>query len=88
MTDEEIRATVLRVLGEVAPDADLANLAPDEDLRRRLDLDSMDHLNFVVGLHEATGVEIPERDYARLVTLQGAVAYLAARLKPDPSRRI
>lgn len=80
MTDQELRGVVLGVLGEIAPDADLANLAPDEDLRERLDIDSMDHLNFVIGLHQATGVEIPERDYARLVTLQDTLAYLAARL--------
>ena len=80
MTSDELRATVLRVLGEVAPDADLTSLGPEEDLRQRIDLDSMDHLNFVIGLHQATGVEIPERDYAKLVTLRGAVSYLAARL--------
>ncbi|MBI5503829.1 MAG: acyl carrier protein [Deltaproteobacteria bacterium] len=79
MTDQELRAVVLSVLGEVAPDADLASLALDDDLRQRLDIDSMDHLNFVIGLHEATGVEIPERDYARLVTLRDTIAYLSSR---------
>jgi len=80
MTDQELRDLVLSVLAGIAPDADLASLAPGEDLRERLDIDSMDHLNFVIGLHQATGVEIPERDYARLVTLRDTLAYLAARL--------
>lgn len=80
MTDQELHAVVLGVLGEVAPDADLASLAPDDDLRERLDIDSMDHLNFVIGLHQATGVEIPERDYARLVTLRDTIAYLSSRV--------
>ncbi len=80
MTDQELRAVVLGALGEVAPDADLASLAPDDDLRERLDIDSMDHLNFVIALHQATGVEIPERDYARLVTLRDTVAYLSSLL--------
>ena len=36
----------------------------------------MDFLNVVVGLHEATAVEIPEADYPRLFTLTGMAAYL------------
>ena len=78
MTRDEIRATVLRALGEIAPEADLATLAPDIGLRDQLDLDSMDVLNFVVGLHAALGVEIPESDYPKLATLDGCVDYLAA----------
>ena len=79
MTKEEIRATVLRVLGDVAPEADPVSLKPDVDLREQLDLDSMDILNFVVGLHAALGVEIPEADYPKFATLDGGVEYLAAR---------
>ena len=76
MTRDEIRATVLRVLGEVAPEADLASLKPDIGLREQVDLDSMDLLNFVIGLHSALNVEIPETDYPKLATLDGCVEYL------------
>ncbi len=79
MTRDEVRATVLRVLGDIAPEADLAALKPDVDLREQLDLDSMDVLNFVVGLHAALGVEIPEADYPKFATLDGGVEYLTAR---------
>jgi len=41
----------------------------------------MDFLNFVVGLHEATGIEIPEADYPRLATLSGAVTYLQSHME-------
>jgi acyl carrier protein len=80
MTKDEIRATALRVLGDIAPEADLVSLKRDVDLREQLDLDSMDILNFVVGLHAALGVEIPEADYPRFATLEGGVEYLTARL--------
>jgi len=80
MTRDELRATVLRVLGGIAPEADPEALKPDVDLREQLDLDSMDILNFVVGLHAALGVEIPEADYGRFVTLDRGVEYLASRL--------
>jgi len=78
MSRDEIRTVVLRALGEIAPEADLASVAPDIGLRDQLDLDSMDILNFVVGLHAALGVEIPESDYPKLATLDGCVDYLAA----------
>ncbi len=78
MTRDELRATVLRVLGNIAPEADLAALHPDIGFRDQLDLDSMDVLNFVVGLHTALGVDIPETDYPQLATLDACVDYLDA----------
>jgi acyl carrier protein len=79
VTTGTVRATVLRVLGDIAPEADLAGVRGDVPLREQLDLDSMDLLNLVVGLHAALGIDIPEADYARLATLDGCVAYLEAR---------
>ena len=39
----------------------------------------MDWLNFLVGLNERFGVEIPESDYARLVSLGDVLDYLQAK---------
>ena len=82
MNETEIRARVIEVLGTIAPELDPAELAPDTDIREQLDVDSMDFLNFVIGLHKAFGVEVPEADYRKLQTLDGCVAYLAAKIKP------
>lgn len=79
MTRDEIRAVMLRALGDIAPEADLAALRADAPFREQLDLDSMDLLSFVVALHDALGVEIPEADYPRLATPAGCVEYLAER---------
>ena len=76
MTDDEIRKPVFDTLGGIAPEADFDLLDEDEELREALDIDSMDFLNFITGLHQATGVDIPENDYARLSTLTDIVAYL------------
>ena len=81
MTRDEVRVTVLRVLGDIAPEADLASLEPDVGFREQLDLDSMDVLNFVVGLHAALGVEIREADYPKLATLDGCLDYLMAEVR-------
>jgi acyl carrier protein len=79
MTEEEIRNTVLQALAKIAPEADLTGLGPHENLREVLDVDSFDFLQFIVGLHESTGVEIPESDYPHFANLAGTIQYLAAK---------
>ena len=78
MTPAEMRATVLEVLADVAPEVDPANIVPDIDFTEQLDLDSMDYLTWMLGINKETGIEIPERDYPKLMTLDGAVSYLLA----------
>ena len=74
-----IRETVLRVLRTVAPEVDTASIDPKADWREQLDLDSVDLLNFLVRVHEALGIDIPEEDYPKLSSLERCVEYLAAR---------
>ena len=82
MTKEEIRSTVLRILGEIAPEADLNQLKPDVSFRDQLDIDSMDFLNFVIALDEELHVSIPESEYAKLSSVNSSVALLSS-LKGD-----
>jgi len=78
MNEQQLHDVVIRALSEVAPDIDPAGIDPGTDLAEQLDIDSMDFLNIVVAVHEQTGIEIPERDYPKLSTLEDAVAYLLA----------
>jgi acyl carrier protein len=80
VTREEIRARVVRCLGEVAPEADVALVRSDTPLRDQLDIDSMDFLNFVIGLDRSLGVAVPESEYDRIATLDACVDYLAQKL--------
>lgn len=80
MRAEEIRAAVLASLETIAPNLDTGDIRTDRPLRVQLDLDSMDWLNVIAGLHERLGVDIPEADYGRLTSLDEIVAYLGARL--------
>ena len=82
MSPEQLRSVVLQALSDVAPEIEPGSLDPTAELRSQLDLDSMDFLNFVLGLHKALGIDIPEADYRKLATLDGCVAYLAAKAKP------
>jgi acyl carrier protein len=80
VNDGEVREAIAQVLHEVAPEIRLDGVAGDADLREELGLDSMDILNFAIGLQERTGIDVPERDYPQIVTLDGCARYLLARL--------
>ena len=80
MTRDQIRAAVIAELSNIAPDIDAGSVDPNSDLRESLDIDSMDFLNFIMALHKRLGVDVPEKDYPRLVTLSGAVLYLEQHL--------
>lgn len=80
MTDDEIRTLILHELGNIAPEVDLEHIDPTVELREQLDLDSMDILNWVVAIHETTGIDIPEADYPHMTTLNSSVTYLHPRL--------
>jgi acyl carrier protein len=78
MNEIELKNVIHTLLSQVAPGADVENLDPDENVREALDIDSFDHLNFLVGLHEKLGVDIPEKDYGRLNTVNEIILYLTA----------
>jgi acyl carrier protein len=81
VTEGELRDAVLTSLGEIAPEADPATLNPATPIIDQLEIDSMDFLDFAVALSERTEVEVPERDYPDLASVDGCVAYLAARVQ-------
>lgn len=80
MTNDEIRATLLACLSDVAPETSDEEVEDDMDLRDELDLDSMDILRWVQGIHKALNVEIPEEDYGKIATLGDAIGYVASRV--------
>ena len=79
MTESEIKQVVREALSNVAPEVDLENVDPTRDLRDQIDVDSVDFLNFVIGLHKALGIEIPDADLPKLATLNSCVNYLVAK---------
>ena len=79
MTEAEIKQVVREALSNVAPEVDFNAIDPGKDLRDQIDIDSVDFLNFVIGLHKALNIEIPDADVAKLTTLNGCVNYLLAK---------
>lgn len=79
MTNADTRKIVVSELAKIAPEANFDALGSGENLRESLDIDSFDFLNFVIAVHKATGVDIPESDYGKLTTLDGIVRYVEER---------
>ena len=73
---KDIRDEVLSVLTAIAPEVEAGDIEDDVLLRDQVDLDSMDWLNVLVGIHKRLHVDIPERDYASLRTLADVVGYV------------
>jgi acyl carrier protein len=76
MTKEECHKLVLDIIADIAPDEDLANVKLDVRLRDQLQLDSMDFLDIVMELRKRYGIEVPEKDYIQLASLDSCAAYL------------
>lgn len=77
---DEISNAFLHSLHQIAPDIDLQNINPESILREEFEIDSMDFLRLVVLLHEQLNVDIPEKDYSKLATLQSSITYLNEKI--------
>jgi acyl carrier protein len=66
-------AVVPRRVVTITLSAEPTRMSRDADIRDELDLDSMDFTNFVISLHEQLGLDIPEVDYRKYYTVEGAV---------------
>ncbi|MBQ0881527.1 MULTISPECIES: acyl carrier protein [Streptomyces] len=70
---------VRQALSSVIPDADVADLAPQDEFREALEMDSLDFLNFVEVLSERAGVRTDDEDASRLSTLSTCADFLINR---------
>ena len=80
MTETEIREIIITGLSQIAPESDFEELSPTENIREELDIDSFDFLNFLIGLDDKLGVEIPESDYEKLISMNDLMGYLQERI--------
>lgn len=76
---DAIRRAVLAAIEAIAPETDVQRLQPDQPLRRQIELDSMDWINVIAGLHERLAVDFPESDLGRMATINSIVDYVASR---------
>ncbi|MBK8509710.1 MAG: acyl carrier protein [Candidatus Competibacter sp.] len=78
-SQKPIRETILRVLGDVVPNADTQAINPDITFHDQLELDSIDFLRLMMSLEKELNVTIFDFDYPKLSTLTGCERYLSER---------
>ncbi len=88
MDIEEIRKAVRATVESIAPESDVQRMQSDRPLREQLELDSLDWVNLMAGLHDRLQVDIPESDQTQLTTLDSIVAYIASRLAQPPGEAV
>jgi acyl carrier protein len=77
--NQSIKDLVCKLILDIAPEADMQNLDPNEELREELDLDSMDFMNLLDSIAKETAVNVPEGDYSKVNSLQLLTDYIASR---------
>ena len=80
MQEEQIQDLILRILGQIAPEAELGQVIPGQRFRDQFGFDSVDFLNFALALQEELKLHIPEEDFPSLATLDGCIRYLLGRI--------
>jgi hypothetical protein len=81
MTPEQARTLLEQSLRVVVPDADLAGLGGDTDIRERFELDSLDFVEIVERLSQGAGFRIEEDEDLRTID---AIVGLLSRGTPHP----
>jgi acyl carrier protein len=86
MTEAELKRIIFDGLRKIAPESEPEVLTPEANVRKTLDIDSYDFLNFLIGLSEKLGVEVPEEDYGKIRSLKELLTYLSERVGQGVSR--
>lgn len=79
MERDQIMQVVRDAFAGIAPEIDVDRLDPFAELQTEADIDSMDFLNVVTVIDRELGIEVPERDYPLIGTLDALLRYLAER---------
>ncbi len=80
MAPQDIRAAIIEILEDIAPDEDLTSLEDATAFRDQLELDSMDFLDIVMELRKRYRVQVPEEDYNHLNSMASTVEYLTPKM--------
>jgi acyl carrier protein len=76
MKPNEARRVLQDAIRQIIPDADFKAMAGNADLREALELDSLDFLNLIEILSHSTKINIDEKEYPKLTTMDTAVRFL------------
>lgn len=76
MEAEKIKSEIISVLLDVAPEIDIGTLDPARSFRDQFEVDSVDFVELMLKLEARLGITIPQADYPKLSSLDGACRYV------------
>ena len=77
---KDIVNRLLTLLVGIAPDIGPKTVDPSRDLRDQFDFDSMDTMHFATAISTEFGIDVAERDYVRLASLDKACELVRSKL--------
>lgn len=80
LTEEGIRRRFNDVLIRVTGGSDPDTITPMKRFNRDFELDSLDTVELIMNVEDEFGIEIPDEDAEKIVTVQDAYEYLYKRL--------
>ncbi len=83
--DAEFRETIRRELRSIRRDKLPPGWDDDSHFRDDLGLDSLDLVEMVARLEQATGIFVPDEDVAQLMSISATVDYVQARRRASPA---
>jgi acyl carrier protein len=81
MNRDQLGQALRQALMRVAPEVDANTLDGGRPLRRQVDIDSADWLNFLIEIERSIGVAVEDTQAGRLDTLDKLADYCAAQLR-------
>ncbi len=75
MNTDELKTMIIKEILEIAPDVEEDEIELDANIQRSLEIDSFDFLKILTAMHEKTGVEVPESDYAKVSSVEDMAGY-------------
>lgn len=76
MEKEIITKEVKSILKRLAPEVESQSVDTLRPFRDEYQLDSMDFNNFIIGINEKFGIEVPEKDYTKLSSIDEIANYI------------
>ena len=81
MSRDELKEEIIKQILIIAPEIEEDEIEDDENIQTSLEIDSFDFLKILTALNESLGVEVPESDYAKVLSLNAMVEYFMERVK-------
>jgi len=79
MTNDPIRALLVKHLGRIAPEIPVDDIDRSADLREEFDIDSMDFMTLITALGKELSLPMPEADYDQMRSFDELLAYLRSQ---------